>query len=123
MHWCPDEIRAEILEHVELARRSLSHIPADSEESYGAALILAQGIRYLSMRIPMPGPLRAEVDALLSVPPSKPTGANFNRLFNALLKPTGYTAAWDKQESAWMITKKEGKRNDPVEPLRKVRSI
>ncbi len=106
--WVPDEERAEIEEHVEYIRRMIAEgdLGGGRGDQIGGALILAQGIHYLGLHIPLSGQVETYVNTLLSADPSTPTVENFSRLFNALLVPVGLTAAWDSRELAWIVTRK-----------------
>ncbi|RQW89954.1 MAG: hypothetical protein EHM79_02285 [Geobacter sp.] len=89
MEHCPELERAEIEEHYELAMAALRRAsgPVEAEVLYGTALMIAQGIKYLSKLNNTGGQLRDVVNAFLSVRTEKPTAKKMEFLINSLASP------------------------------------
>lgn len=82
----PDEERAEIDEHRRLVCRLLQEKGAgDAEMLYGAALMIAQGIKYCGSKIRCDGQLEQAVNAFLAVDPACPSVKILGEVLNSLL--------------------------------------
>jgi len=82
----PEELKAEVAEHLELIARALSQSFAGQPFLvYSAGLIIAQAIRYLGQKVEARGDLAHIVDALLATDPARPTIQALENLLNGLL--------------------------------------
>lgn len=106
LQWEPTEQKKYIIEHVELLRRGLADsVIFPDALVLAAGHIFAQGIHYCKIKIPCPEPIKQIINMFLSVDPHTPTQANFSKLFNSLLTPSGLSATWEPSESAWVVPK------------------
>ncbi len=88
MSVCPSEERSEIMEHFGIIRALLEQEQAlNPEMLYGAALIIAQAVKYCGLKArayQSGGVLVQAIGALLSVDPAKPSVQNLETLINKL---------------------------------------
>ena len=83
----PEELKAEVAEHLELIARALSQSFAGQPFLvFSAGLIIAQAIRYLGQKVEARGDLAHIVDALLATDPAKPSIQTLEDLLNRLLE-------------------------------------
>lgn len=94
-------------EHLDLITRRLQENASGYPEMlYGAALVIAQGIRYCKADIKTGGVLKQAVDAFLSVPPEKPTVQKLETLINkllAVLYPLRLRRIHDGEMDVWQV--------------------
>lgn len=83
MQWCPDEERAEIEEHVDMA--AMIDEPDNPIWVFGAGLMFAQAIEYQVKHPPVPKSVIPIVDILRSIRPGSPSLRNLRGLTNRLV--------------------------------------
>ena len=104
MKVAPNGELSEIDEHLELVMRYLQGDQAGGYETLcGAALIIAQAVKYRGDSFRLGGQLQAAVNAFISTPCERPSVEKYVQLVNGLLAQIKMSATLSEDQETWRI--------------------